>query len=106
MITRKEYMANANESGMHRKYYAQFVNKEIENLILKHIGMDRLLSSTDKYFNDIDDWDMLSITLIGKHNRINAAIKRCGDVPSISGYVCTFKECARQMVERHRGDLI
>ena len=99
MITRKDYMASE-DSGMHCKYYAQFVSKEIENLILKRIGMDRLLSSTDKYFNDIAGWDMI-ITLFDT-SYIDAALKRCGDVPSISGYVCIFKECARQMVEHHK----
>lgn len=135
MITRKDYMANIKDSGMHRKYYAQFVNKEIENLILKHIGMDRLLASTSKNFNDIyiGDWDMMIVTLkdkrtgrvvtdqymhgnfVGSFNThihnfnfdtsyINTALKRCGDIPSINSYVCIFKECARQMVERHRGE--
>lgn len=128
MITRKEYMANS--ANLHRAYYSQFITEEMEQLIQLHIGLDRLLTSKDEHFNDITDireWDAMMYSTYDKrdgrklcagwlgnieayetrwHFNCHPVIKLmrdAGDVPTLSGYTCTFKECARQMVERAKG---
>lgn len=131
MITRKQLLKNGSDPDTHRKYYAQFITPEMEHMILDKIGKDRLLSSTDKHFNDIplEEWYMMIIKLQDKrtgkiltdpllYNQhvgdfdnywhtplfdttdIIRAFRLCGDVPTLSGYICTFKECAKQIVER------
>lgn len=133
MISRKEYLAAGRDHDMHRRYYEQFITVSMEVHIQEHIGINRLLSSTDEHFNDIDitEWYNMILylkdkktgklvtdtrvfrTAVGEFNNylhkfrfdhyaVDKALKECGDLPSIAGYVCIFKECARQMVEKFR----
>lgn len=42
-----------NPSELHNEYYLQFATAESERFVLSNIGLDRLRTSKDKYFNDI-----------------------------------------------------
>jgi hypothetical protein len=57
-FTRKEYM---NREVSHDDYMAQFVNDEVINYVLRGIGREAILRSTDEFFNDIPlaKWDAL-----------------------------------------------
>lgn len=62
-MTRKEYLDGPRETSKerHREYYSQFVNKKVKEHVIKGIGLDDILSSTDEHFNDIrlSRWDNL-----------------------------------------------
>ena len=104
-MNRKEYMDEHNrqfrETGnghqAHRTYHAQFVNEQTVSTVSRCIGLDRLVASTDPYFNDIPmrEWD--SIAMFMSYNRI---WKEVNDFPSEAGLVCIAKEAARQAVEQ------
>lgn len=104
-MTRKQYMDEhnrqyrENKGGMqaHRDFYAQFVNEQTVNTVSRIIGLDRLVASTDPYFNDIPmrEWD--SIAKFMPYNRI---WKEVNDFPSEAGLVCIAKEAGRQAVEQ------
>ena len=128
MITRRDYMNDS--PNLHRKYHAQFVLPFMEDMILQFIGLDKLMACKDKHLNDIPihKWDALLFSLYskrtGKKLRDTAAseafgntkayhivwqfdrvpvdklLLEAGEMPSLATYVCIFKECARQMVER------
>ena len=125
MLMRKDYMKDG--KNLHRAYYAQFITPEMEDMILKNIGLDRLMSSIDKNLNDIDLslWDSMMFSLYDKrtgkrvpthmlgnvyrvswnfdHKIVDKLFKEAGDGPSLAGYTCIFKECAKQLVERIAG---
>lgn len=104
MITRSQYMDESHQEyirtkkgdNAHRRYYAQFVTGEVKQVVLKYIGKDRLLNSTDPHFNDIGLWNwdriMLPFGTVGK-------LKECGDYLTPAVKVCILKEAARQIVE-------
>lgn len=120
MITRVDYMANA--SLLHRAYHAQFVRPWMKQVILDTIGLDALLSSTDRYLNDIplDKWDRLvyydtngKAVVNGRkvwtretvwYNKpgwieVSNALRGAGDGFSLGTGVCILKEAARQIIE-------
>lgn len=51
MITREQYMANSSE--LHNDYYLQFATESTFLFVRSSIGIEKLKSSKDKYFNDI-----------------------------------------------------
>lgn len=102
----KEHAANngdrAANTALHRKYYGQFVTPAVIDTVVRFIGRDVILNSTNKdgCFNDIPllRWDKLS-GLIGA--MCNGHIRRCngsGGV-SLSDHVCVAKEAAKQWRE-------
>mgnify|MGYP000298472842 CR=1 FL=1 len=111
MITRVDYMANA--SLLHRAYHAQFVRPWMKQAILDTIGLDALLSSTDRYLNDIplDKWDRLvyydangKAVVNGRKvwTRKTVWYNKPGwieDGFSLGTGVCILKEAARQIIE-------
>ena len=120
MITRVDYMANA--SLLHRAYHAQFVRPWMKQAILDTIGLDALLSSTDRYLNDIplDKWDRLvyydangKAVVNGRSvwtrekkwydnprwAEVSSELRKAGDFFSIATGVCILKEAARQIIE-------
>lgn len=129
MITRREYMADS--KNLHRVYYGQFITEEMPYIIKQHIGLARLLASKDECFNDISiyKWDAMLYSMYDRrtnkklrakdasiafgnntayytiwhfdHKSVDRRMRWAEDNPSLAGYVCTFKECARQMVERY-----
>jgi hypothetical protein len=96
MITRKDYLENS--SKLHRAYYAQFVTNDHKNRV-RLIGLDRILESKDKNFNDIplDEWDRRVISPVPLDTV--KLMKECGDYPTRAGSVCILKEAAQQIVD-------
>jgi hypothetical protein len=95
MITRQQYMDNEN----HREYYAQFVNEDTKNSVLRGIGKQALLKSTDEHLNDIKlyKWDSLYI----EYNR--DVFKTCDTYGmTMATWVCIAKEAGRQIIEANK----
>lgn len=98
-------------TARHREYYAQLVDEETIDSVVRFIGERELLASTDFYLNDIplDRWDALAgatargmnITWHG-HRPLRTAIKfeELGDYATLAGLVCVAKEAARQWLEQ------
>lgn len=103
MITRKEYLAleyvdDATAMARHREYYSQFVTPKVKQLVLRYIGRERLLRSTDPHLNDIklSKWDCLV------HYIDPVAVdllREAGDFLSLGTGVCILKHAARQIIE-------
>lgn len=105
MMTREEYISSASASreeghAAHRRYYGQFVNERTIAYVVRAIGADRLLGSTDPHFNDIPlpEWDNLV-----RYLPLAASLRDAGDYMTLGGGVCIAKEAARQYVESKRG---
>jgi hypothetical protein len=96
-VNKKEYLeassaarrAGLDPMGPHREYYAQFVDEWTKAHVLRGIGIDALLASTDPYLNDIplDEWDALFVA------------DRWASPLSLGWVVCVAKEAARQLIE-------
>ena len=111
MYTRNQYM---NHEISHREYYAQFVNEQVKNLVIRFIGKERLLKSKDEHLNDIPlkDWDLLGgfvfrgSEMVMKPTTIEPIdyklIKEAGDGVSSATLVCIYKEAARQLIEKFK----
>lgn len=120
MITHAQYMADS--GTLHWEYHAQFVWPWMKQAILDTIGLDALLSSTDKYLNDIplDKWDRLvyydtngSVKVQGRsvwtrerkwYDRprwaeVSSELRKAGDFFSLGTGVCILKATARQIIE-------
>jgi len=102
MFTRSEYMHSdlsdrSVARGLHRRYYAQFVNDRTITYVIQSIGGNRLLASTDEHLNDIPlkEWDRLSTTGMP----LAAKFTDAGDYATLAGLVCVAKEAARQWLE-------
>lgn len=107
MITRKEHMAleyvdAATAMARHREYYSQFVTPKAKQLVLRHIGREKLLRSTDPYLNDIklSQWDRLVGHIVG--SEVVTLLREAGDFLSLGTGVCILKEAARQIIEEER----
>lgn len=100
VYTRADYMSEPYEvrstGKPHRRYYAQFVNRNTINQVVARIGSKRLLASTNPHLNDIPlkEWDNLSGSLI-----LARTFKSTGDSCTLGGLVCAAKEAARQYIE-------
>lgn len=85
----------------HREYYAQFVTQQAIDTVSRLIGKQRILNSTHEAFADIplSEWDALPHFL-----GIGHIFEQVGDSLTLSGYVCVYKEAARQLLERTRNE--
>lgn len=94
--TRKQRL---NDDCTHREYYAQFINKNTKQTVLHHIGLDRILASTDDAMNDIElnSWDVLPQISQETWRKMESL----GDNMSMAGKVCIYKEAAKQIKEEH-----
>ena len=92
MLMRKDYVAGAHS---HREYYGQFVTPAMVDIIGEQIG-SKLLKSTNVNFNDIP----LAIWAKPYPPQAVEALRRAGDIPTVAGRVCLWKEAARQWVEK------
>ena len=99
----------------HREYYAQFVTDEIKKLVLRTIGKDRIIKSTDEHLNDIQMklWDsMAGATMRGSEviwfapcaisSIMAVKFKDVGDGYSLANAVCVLKEAAKQIKESNK----
>lgn len=98
MMTRKDYLSASRDEAhvAHRRYYGQFVDQRTITAVVREIGADKLLASTDPHFNDIPlaRWDRLVDFL-----PLAASLRDAGDYLTLGGGVCIAKEAARQYVE-------
>lgn len=128
MITRKEYMANSRElhRAYYRQFItAQMKDIILRELGMKRLSS----CNDIEHFNDIPihRWDAMLYSMYDKRtdrrlwdkraseefgndkayytvwhfNRspVDKLMRSAGDIPSLSGYISTFKECARYMLE-------
>lgn len=89
---RIDYM---NNDISHREYYAQFVTEATKRIVLRYIGLEKLLENTCEHFSDnmpLRSWDTIP-------HKFNNQLALCGDWLSMAGWVCIAKEAARQIVE-------
>jgi len=100
LITRSQYMENSSE--LHEKYYGQFVNRQILNLVENAFGFELLQKSLkkDKNLNNIELrlWDNLSSSV--NHLSTNSR-KMAEEGNSISTGVCIAKAAARMIVNEY-----
>ena len=103
MITREQYISSNGGMPAHRAYYGQFVNADLMQWVVKHIGQSRILSSTDPHLNDIPlrEWDALHGMLAMWCKRAVCATTSGGY--SLSDSVCIAKESARQFIKLNGG---
>jgi len=95
LYTRKQYMedySGDNSEPFHR-YYAQFATPEVIEYVVRAIGADKILASTDEHLNDIPlrRWDALTPPInwqLLREANGNAGV-------SLSDKVCIAKEAAR-----------
>jgi hypothetical protein len=112
MITHEQYMKrNDSGFGSHRAYYSQFVNEQVKNEVLRFIGKEALLTSTDEHLNDIPlrKWDALGgfafkgSEMIRRPTSIEPVdinlLREAGEGVSAATMVCIYKEAARQIIE-------
>ena len=107
LLTRSEllrrYRPNEEGRALHRQYYAQLVHEGVIGYVVRSIGHERLLASTDPYLNDIPLhlWDRAALLL--PTDALARRFEDLGDRRSLAGMVCVLKEAARQYIERQRG---
>lgn len=108
IYTRQQYMQDSTLPDLspeskakamlaHRRYFGQFVTAETISRVVKAIGKERLMASTDPHMNDIPLhlWYRLVPALPGS-GRFNEA----GDYYTLAAGVCLAKEAARQWLEQ------
>lgn len=94
--TREQKM---NNEISHDKYYRQFVNNRVIEIVANHIGLRRILNSTDEHFNDISlrNWDnlysyIMSWTIVDR--------EAANEGNSLATCVCIAKAAARMIKEQ------
>ena len=103
MITRSQYMENSSE--LHQEYYLQFATESTFHFVRTKIGLEKLRSSKDKYFNDIIRMPgRADATWIWDFSPCNLQFMReLGEVgerslPSKSTCTCVGKAAARKLL--------
>lgn len=105
MITRAQYMENYSE--LHNAYYLQFATASTFQFVRSSIGIDKLKTSKDKYFNDIIKhgpfggwiWDSSPVN--------STLMKELGEIgerslPSKSTHTCVGKAAARHLLNEEQ----
>lgn len=107
MITRAQYMANSSE--LHHEYYLQFATDATFQFVRSSIGIAKLKTSKDKYFNDIIRMPgRADATWIWDSSPMNIAIAReLGEIgarslPSKSTRTCVGKAAARHLLNEEQ----
>lgn len=100
MITRQEYLNNSSE--LHNAYHEQFVTYRIKQIVLANVTLTELLSSTDKYLNDINigRWDSIGYQF--NNSDLNKKMRDCGDYTTQAGLVCIAKAAARLIINENK----
>lgn len=96
-FTRKQYMAG---KCCHYTYYAQFVDNTVRMAVERHIGIDRILSSTSKYFLDIPLITWINAGAPLQHH-LAPKFKQAEDTMSQADVVCVVKSAARVIRAEH-----
>ncbi len=104
MITRTAYMRDS--KALHQQYYFQFVTELTEKQILRSIGLEALLASTDHHLNDVVLpfnnmgsggtwwWDTISVNV--------TLLRSLGEIDSHGTRTCVGKAMARHMIDKVR----
>lgn len=81
-----------------RSYYGQFVNQRTIGHVVRIIGADKIMKSTDRAFNDIpmQFWDRATAT---GTLPVEGKIAEFGDYWTPAGLTCVAKEAAMQYKE-------
>ena len=103
LFTRREYLAASRDTRIadknhpHRKYCSQLVTDSVKFVVKSRIGLRRIISSSDPFFNDIplEEWDAISLPAENWNNLLD----RLGDYMTLAGKNCILKEAARQIKE-------
>ena len=101
MITRSDYMNDSEK--LHHPYYLQFATTDTERFVRERIGLAKLATSKDKYFNDLGIkhtrngagtwiWDFAPVN--------EALIRQAGETVSHATHTCVAKACARHLLEQ------
>ena len=103
MITREQYLANGSE--LHQDYFLQFATQSTFEFVRSRIGLEKLKSSKDKYFNDVIRMPgTAEATWIWDLSPMNLDLAReLGEVgqkslPSKSTRTCVGKAAARKLL--------
>ncbi len=98
MFTRDDYM---NQRCTHDDYYGQFDCPQVRDSVLRTIGLNRIIASTDEHFNDIrlTLWD--SVQLPSETLRALASANGTRGYYSQSETVCIAKAVARKIRTEH-----
>jgi hypothetical protein len=103
MITRDQYMENSSE--LHQEYYLQFATESTFHFARTQIGLEKLRSSKDKYFNDIIKhsnngaggwiWDNspVNLTLMRELGEVGPR-----SLPSMASHTCVGKAAAKKLL--------
>ena len=107
MITRAQYIENSSE--LHHAYYLQFATASTFSFVRSSIGIEKLKTSKDKYFNDIIRMPgRADARWIWDSSPMNIALAReLGEIgpksmPSKSTYTCVGKAAARQLLNEEQ----
>lgn len=106
-LTREE--ADKERSKLHHRYFLQFITEGTIRAVEARIGLDRILSSTGPYFNDIPlvEWDRLAGVM---QNTLNVKAKRNAEpvegkphayLWALNDATCMAKTAARVLIERN-----
>ena len=74
--SREQYLAG---EVTHHEYYDQFVNANLYSIVINYIGLDRIVTSKDDYFNDIPlkYWDNMYMIVSNLHSHVTLAESVC-----------------------------
>lgn len=101
IYTRDQYLNDSRTDGTaaHRRYFGQFVTPATIQTVIRSLGHDRLMASSDPHLNDIplSWWDRMTPALPG-----SAGFKKAGDYYTLANGVCLAKEAARQYIEKQK----
>lgn len=102
LITRTKYMQDS--ANLHNTYYLQFATPSSWEFIKSNIGIEKLLTSEDKYFNDLYKhsncgsggwiWDNTPINM--------TLIRELGENNSMSTHTCVGKAVARELLREYK----
>ena len=118
MYTRQQYI---HDECTHEQYYAQFVNDEVKNRVIKAFTLKKLLNSKDEHLNDLSMkvWGLLGgfvwqvvggqeVAVI-KPTRSSdilpvdyELLKEAGEGISCSTMVCIYKEAGKQIIRDYK----
>lgn len=76
-MTRKDYMdISYKDPTAHDRYYSQFVTPKLINAVVRAIGSEAIIKSTDPHMNDISlhKWDGLH-GMVRDHHRPQGCIR-------------------------------
>lgn len=104
MYTRKQYMDG---DVTRRQYYGQFVSPEVTQTVLRAIGREAIMASTDEYFNDIPlrKWEAVigfadtSRPCVNNTLGAASALRQAGDDVSAVNLIRILQEAAQQIKE-------